>query len=557
MEVALAVLRDHPEIVLFATIALGHALGSIPLYGQRMGLVGGSLIASLLVGQIGIEVHPQVRQIFLMLYLFAAGYGAGPQFFRVLRGDGIKPLILTLTVCGTGLCMVWLASRLMGLGPGFSAGLLSGSMTQMSSMGTAVEAIMGLDVPLADRRQMANHVPVANAVCYLLGFWSEMLWIAVFLPRLLRLNIVRAARELEAELGIGGEASGYCAQAIRTFRLASTPPVSVGAWEAEAEALGNRMFILRYRRDGQIHDATAETLLTAGDIIAVSGHRAEILDRANGLGEEVDDPDLLASQVEARRAIVTRRQVDGLTLEAFAALPLARGVFLTRLVRGGQDMPLMPGTRLERGDELTLIGDAPRLAAMGSHLGWHEQPTMVTNMLTLGLGVAVGCLIGLPEVGLFGTQLGLSTSVGCLVAGLLFGWHHSVRPMTLGSIPDATQSFLVSFGLAGFVSISGLHAGPELLPALHAMGLPLVIAGVVCNGVAVLAGVLVGRYVLRLRPLMLLAAVSGAITTSGAIFALQERSGSRAVMLGFTVPYALGTMLLTMSGTMIVLMTAG
>jgi putative transport protein len=102
-----------------------------------MGLVGGSLIASLSIGLIGVQVHPEVKQIFLLLYMFGAGYGAGPQFFRVLRADGVKPLVLTLTVCGTGVLMVWLAARIMHLGPGFSAGLLSGAMTQMSSMGVS------------------------------------------------------------------------------------------------------------------------------------------------------------------------------------------------------------------------------------------------------------------------------------------------------------------------------------------------------------------------------------------------------------------------------------
>ena len=118
--------------------------GMFRLGGHELGLVTGALFAGLLVGQLAIEVRPEIKTIFLLLFLFANGYGAGPHFFRALKQEGFAPLLLTLVVCFTGLFMVWLMSRIMRLDIGYTAGLLSGSLTQSSAIGTATDAILGL-----------------------------------------------------------------------------------------------------------------------------------------------------------------------------------------------------------------------------------------------------------------------------------------------------------------------------------------------------------------------------------------------------------------------------
>jgi putative transport protein len=126
-------LRAYPYIALFLALALGYVIGQIKVGGHPLGLVTGSLFAGLLVGQLAIELSPELKTIFLLLFLFANGYGAGPQFFRALRHDGVGPLLLTLVVCFTGLFMVWLMARLKGLEMGYAAGLLSGTLTQSCS----------------------------------------------------------------------------------------------------------------------------------------------------------------------------------------------------------------------------------------------------------------------------------------------------------------------------------------------------------------------------------------------------------------------------------------
>jgi len=61
-----------------------------------------------------------------------------------------------------------------------------------------------------------------------------------------------------------------------------------------------------------------------------------------------------------------------------------------------------------------------------------------------------------------------------------------------------------------------------------------------------------GRFVFRMSPLMLLGGLAGAQTCPPGLAALREASESEVVSLGYAVPYALGSILLTMCGPVVV-----
>lgn len=560
-EGAAGILRHHPEIALFLVLALGYLIGKIKVAGHAVGLVTGSLFAGLAVGQIGVEISLEIKTVFLLLFLFANGYGAGPQFFRALRSDGAAPLILTLVITFTGLLCVWGMASLMRLDVGFASGLLSGSLTQSPAIGTATEAIMALDLPLEQRQALVNHIPVADAVCYLFGFWGEVFYVAALLPRMIKVDLEREAQKLEAELGLSDTpahvASAYRALALRGFLLPSGSFATVGALEAEAAAQGFRLFVSRIRRDGALIDVGEDTALRPGDILAIAGRTGWVTEFAHlRLGAEQDDPELLDRPVETLEAVVTKSgTAAGRTLGELADdHGTTRGLFVRSIRRGGNDIPVVLSTRLDPGDVVTLVGAPGSVEAAAARIGFAEKPSVSTDMFTLGFGIAVGCLIGLPTLMLGNVALSLSTSVGTLLAGLFFGWLRSVRPMLTGRVPEASQAFMVNFGLAGFVAITGLHAGPVFFSALAEVGIWLFMAGIVCTCVPPTVGAFFGRYVLKMNPVLLLGAVAGAQTMTAAMVAVQERAKSRAPVLGFTVPYALGNIILTTWGTVIVLL---
>jgi putative transport protein len=270
-------------------------------------------------------------------------------------------------------------------------------------------------------------------------------------------------------------------------------------------------------------------------------------------GTEVNDQELLDFPIEALSVMVTNLEVCGPSLDELSTSRTFdfRGVGLRRLTRGGQEVPLGPQTVLNRGDVVELIGRQPAVEHVTSVVGYALRPSNSAHLSTVGFGILFGALIGLPYVMAGSLKLTLSVSVGALVAGLLFGWWRSVRP-TFDNIPQPALQFMIDFGLAAFVAGAGLQAGPEFVHAVKEVGISLLLAGAMVTLLPQIATLFVGRYLLRMNPLILLGGLAGAQTFTAALAAVQEKAGSKTPVLGYTVPYATSNILLTLCGTLIV-----
>jgi putative transport protein len=153
-----------------------------------------------------------------------------------------------------------------------------------------------------------------------------------------------------------------------------------------------------------------------------------------------------------------------------------------------------------------------------------------------------------------GLSISLTASGGALIMGLLFGWLRSVHP-TFGRIPEPALWVFDTVGLAVFIGVVGLNAGPSFVDGLRQTGVSLALVGLVIAVIPHLTAVLFGRYVLRMNPVILLGACAGAGTSTAALRSIQDVAQSKVPVLGYTVPYALGNILLTAWGPVIVLLT--
>jgi putative transport protein len=251
--------------------------------------------------------------------------------------------------------------------------------------------------------------------------------------------------------------------------------------------------------------------------------------------------------------VVTRREFEDRTLEEIAQQH-GRGVVLHALVRAGEEIPFRPGTRLDRGDLLRIAGAQADVERVGKVLGYVERPSSATDVVFLGLGILVGGLLGALTIQIGDLPLSLTTSGGALIMGLVFGWLRSVRP-TFGRIPEPALWVFDTIGLAVFIGVVGLGAGPSFVAGLRETGPSLLIVGFLVAVTPHLTALLFGRYVLKMNPVVLLGACAGAGTVTAALRALQDEAGSKLPVLGYTVPYAIGNILLTAWGPVIVLLT--
>ena len=553
----------YPELALFLVIAAGYWIGSFRIGAFSLGPVTGALFAGLFVGRFAhVPVSGMTKSFLFLLFLFGIGYSVGPQFMQSLKRDGLKPMLVAVVVCVTGLAASLLIAKVLRLDPGFAAGLLSGSLTQSAAMGTATDAINGLALPEAQRELLVAHVAVADAVCYLFGYAGVIIFCTTVAPMLLRFDLRAEALKLEQTLGVtrakAGLASAWRKFELRAYRLAETSPV-VGLTVAAAEARvpDQRLFINRLRRGDRVLEAEPATTLEAGDVIALSGPREFIVEQIGPAAEEVEDKELLDVPVTSADVLLMNSKLAGRTLGDASTDDWARGLFLRWVRRGNQEIPVAAGVVLQRGDLLRIVGPEPVVERAVARIGANVASGTSIDFVVLGLAVFLGGLIGvLVSFSVGGVKISLSMSVGTLLAGLLVGHLRSLHPL-FGRISDGAISFMTSLGLAAFVGLTGIHAGPIFFSALSEAGLGLLFGGMVVTLLPQVIGLLFGHFVLRMNPILLLGALAGGQTVTAAMAAVQERSGSPVAVLGYAPAYPISNILLTTWGTIIVLFVAG
>jgi putative transport protein len=556
-------LRHNPELAIFLTLALGFLIGRVKIGGFSFGTVVGTLLAGVLVGQLNVQVPAIVKTVFFDLFLFTTGYKVGPQFFRGLKKDALSQVLLTVVLCVTCLVAALAAAKILGFDVGTAAGLLAGAFSESTVIGTAGDAINRLpNVSAEERARLVNNIPVAYAVTYLVGTAVLVWFLPTIGPKLIGVNLREEAKKMQAQGSGAVEAEpGVISAArrfdVRAYRVTSDAIVGKTAGQLEALPREFRVFILRVRRGDTLIDADPATVIRRDDVVAVATRLDVHVERGDVIGPEVTDRALLDIPIEVLDVVVTSKTIAGRSLAELARSEFARGVFLQKLARAGEEMPIAPETRIDRGDVMTLIGPKPAVEGAVKVLGYPDRPTAATDMIFVGTGIVLGGFVGLLSVTLAGVPITLTASGGALIMGLVFGWLRSVRPF-FGRIPEAAIWIFDTVGLCVFIGVVGITAGPGFVAGLQKTGVSLVVVGLFCSVTPHVVSILFGRYVLRMNPLILLGACAGAGTITAALRALQEESGSKVPAIGYTVPYAIGNILLTAWGPVLVaLMSIG
>jgi putative transport protein len=561
MQEVIALLHRYPELSLFVAIFIGTLIGRVHVKGFGLGSVVGSLLAGIVIGVFAKPEFPQLlRWAFFYLFLFSVGYSVGPRFFGSLRKEAIPQIVMALTLALTGLLTAVSVAYVLGFDEGISVGLLSGSLTQSAALGTGLNAIATLPVSDAIKSQLSANAPLGDAITYGFGDLWLILLINVIGPLLMRANLRAEAKVLEAQLSSGGaDTSSLLAGhrfAFRGYRVENTSIAGIGIDELEDRYAFGRLSVQRLKRNGTLINVTPKARLQVGDQLVIAAQRSVLANAEREIGPEFDDFETLAVPMKTVTVVVTNRSAAGKTLGEMAAdRQVARGVYLESLKRGEEEMPHDMGVIVERGDVLRLVGSPQDVERMGKWLGYVESDLDKTDLTFVAAGIACGILLGILHLNINGVPLGLGTAGSILVIGLVAGWAQSHYPV-FGSIPEAAQRVLADIGLTVFIAIVGLTAGPHAVEAYVQRGggffASIFFGGMIVTMVPSLVAMVTGRWIFRMNPLMVLAGVTGAQTCMPGLNALREASGSNIGALGYTVPYAIGNILLTISGPVIV-----
>jgi putative transport protein len=294
-------------------------------------------------------------------------------------------------------------------------------------------------------------------------------------------------------------------------------------------------------------------------VVAIGARHGGLVAAGTHIGAEIEDAKLLAFPVREAAVVVTSNLIAGHSIAALDKR-YGRGVFLARITRGEHELPILPRTILRRGDVLHAVGSPARIARAADTAGFVDPDPGRFALPFMAAGIAVGTLLGLLQVKVGPLPLGLGTSCAILVVGLVTGWARSRYPL-FGGIPEPATRFLQDVGLTIFIAVVGLTAGPHAMEVLRDRGASffgtIAAAGAVVTLAPQLVGFWFGSRVLKMPVAILLGGLAGAQTATPALNALKDAGGNNVFVLGYAIPYAINNVLLTLWGTVIVVVVHG
>ncbi|CAH0533711.1 Aspartate/alanine antiporter [Vibrio stylophorae] len=552
-------LHQHDILLLFVVLALGLSISKIRLGNLKLGNAIGVLLASLVLGHAGFTFTDDALTIGFMLFIYCVGIEAGPNFFAVFFRDGKHYLLLALIVLVTAIALTLVLEKVLGLEYGLATGMMAGSLTATPALVGAKDAVNsglgaipdGLDIP-----SVINNMSVGYALAYLVGLLS-LIFLAQLLPRFQKEKLCDSAQRIAIERGLDGSSQRKVyLPIVRAYRVG--PELVSWAEDKSLRELGihrqTGCYIERIRRNGILAKPDGDYILQEGDEIALAGYPDSHarLNPSFREGKEVFDRDLLDLRVVEEQIVVKN---DGIAGKRLSDLNLSEfGCFLSRVIRAQIEMPIDHNIVLQKGDILEVSGERSRVLDLADRIGFISIHSQIADLLAFCSFFILGLLLGLVTMNFGQVKFGLGNSAGLLVAGITLGFLRANHP-TFGYVPQGALTMAKDLGLMVFMVGIGLSAGGNIIEHLNENGSKIMLASFLVSVVPVLVAFLFGAYVLKMNRALLFGAIIGARTCAPAMDMINEQARSSIPALGYAGTYAIANVLLTLAGTLMIIMT--
>lgn len=425
------IFQKSPEAALFLSLAVGYAIGKITFGRFQLGGVAGSLLAAVVISQVGVEIDNGVKAVMFAVFIYAVGYESGPQFFNFAQPQLAAGNRHGRLHGGGGLATVVILAKLFHLDKGLAAGLAAGGMTQSAIIGTAGDAITKLGLPPDQVKLLQSNVAIGYAVTYVFGSLGAIIVCVNILPRFMKSDLKTDAKKIEAAMHGGapqfgpGQRGALPRLVGRVFRVTGAAGKTVAQIETKGADL---VTVEKVMRDGKPVEVKQDLVLKANDMVLMVGRRDAMVPTAQVIGEEVADADGMGVVMQTRRAVFTHKDMNNKSIAQIISMverDQRHGVYIEHIERYDHPLPILPELKLQHGDILTFYGTPDDTARAAKTAGYELVPSEKTDFVYFGAGVLVGLLIGLLVWRVGSIPLTLGSGGGALLSGLVFGWARS------------------------------------------------------------------------------------------------------------------------------------
>ena len=541
----------NPVISIFVCLALGYLIGKLKIKSFTIGATVGTLLVGLLISLVfkgagTYQIDGTVKTIFFSLFIFAIGYEVGPSFFASLKSSGLKIIILSLFFAVAAFVVSIVLFKAFGIGAGEAGGILAGSLTQSAILGTADSTMKGM-LSGTELKTAESQMAIAYALTYVFGTVGVVVFLKNGAAKLIGVNLTDTVKKKIDQTNFHESSSENTVVAnikARAFCIENGAEFIGKTIGSVEEQYGDDLTITQIIRKGKKVNLASDVQLLEGDTVTIIGLLDAVLHfEAPGM-KETDDSEALKLDVIKQEIVLTNH----FSLDVIKHLS-ENGIVISERKRDNN--VLSEDQALKALDHLTLVGPKDLIAKVVKKLGYVKDTGTETDVSFISMGLVVGLLIGAISFVVSGIPITLGSGGGALIGGLLFGYYQD-KHSNYGLMPKATRWFCKSVGLNLFIAIVGLTSGASFLSALQSMGVKVLLIGVLVTILPHIASVYFGRFVLKLDAVDIIGALCGAGTCTAALNGVVEEYESSIFAVAYTPGYAMGNILLTVLGPLVV-----
>jgi putative transport protein len=543
-------------MLLFTALGVGLLVGKIRIGSFQLGSTPGVLLAAIMLGVWGFDMETQTESLGFMLFIFCVGIEAGPNFFSNFIQDGARYVSIAVVIVLVAVAVTNVVSNMLGLDSGLAAGMLAGSLTSTPTLVGAQDAVaqqlghLGED----ERQAIISQISVGYAMTYLVGLLG-LLMVLRYIPVVLRFDPKEQAHNLARDRGMdSSRRRNVRTPILRAYLVDETSRENVVGKSLREVGMFQRsgLIVERIKRGAALLEPDPDLVLESGDKAALVGfpinHARNEIDRSR----EVYDPDLLEFRMDTANVVVTNPDMIGIPL-ADLDLETRYGCLVNGLTRAQVELPVTRHMILERGDVLEVSGEHSRLQKFARKLGSVEQESDLSDLMTFSFFFLGGLVLGQFAILLGDLRVTLGNAGGLLLAGIVMGYFRARNPV-FGYIPQGAINVLKDLGLNIFMVSVGLAAGADIVDALLKSGPAIILGGACIMLFPLLVGYLYGALVLKMNPVLLLGALTGAMTSTPALKSLNDMTDSAVPALGYAGTYTFANVFLTLGGASIIML---
>ena len=507
-EYVIELLVEEPLLLLFIVMAIGYAVGQIKIKGSSLG-VAAVLFVGLFFGALSAEIKLPVVvfELGLVIFVYTVGLSSGAGFFASFNRRGLRDNLFILIMITLAAMMTTAAHFVLGLQSTVTAGMFAGSLTNTPALAGLLDTISTY-APANQLDMMLAEPVVGYSVAYPVGVLGMLVAIAVMqrvwkidypqdISRLRNLNVVE--------------------KEIYNRTVCVTNPSATGVSIRELKERTDLAVLFgRLMRNDTLQLVDGQTELEMGDLVSVIGTPEDVDIAVSHLGDLTSEHlELDRTQYDFRRIFVSNPQIAGLKLSELR-LPEEYDAVATRIRRGDIDLLADADTVLELGDRVRIVTQRENMPALSARFGDSYKALSEVNLLSFGIGMSLGLLLGLIPIPLpGGITFRLGLAGGPLIVGLILGAVRRTGPI-VWVMPYSADLTLRQFGLILLLAGIGIRSGYTFVTTFQQSGgISIFVAGAIITTTTAFLTLWIGYKVLKIPYTLLIGMLSAPSDATG------------------------------------------